>query len=69
MATIIERLLDLIEKKPGLTESELAKVLFGPGSYQQRVNGDCRLLISRNLVERKGLGGPSDPFRYHPIHR
>ena len=64
---IIDRLLRLIQKHPGKTEMELAKALFGPRTYQQRVNSDCHLLINRGLVERRGMGGLSDPFRYYSI--
>ena len=63
--TIADKLLCLIRKHPGNTEGELAEILFGPEAYQQRVNGNCRLLIRRRLVERRGEGGPSDPYRYY----
>ena len=62
---IADVLLFLIEKGPGRTEAELAEAIFGRAGYQQRVNGDCTLLVSRGQVERRGSGGPSDPYRYH----
>lgn len=63
---IVDQLLRLIQRHSGKTEMELATLIFGPKAYQQRVNSDCHLLISRGLVERRGMGGPSDPFRYFP---
>ena len=63
---IADQLLRLIQIRPGKTEIELAEEIFGPEGYQQRVNSDCHLLIGRGLVERRGMGGPSDPFRYYP---
>ena len=57
----------LIQKKPGLTESEIAEEIFGPSARQQRVNPSCRELFQIGRVERRGLGGPGDPFRYYPI--
>ncbi len=66
MSTILDSLRDLITRSPGRTERELAHALFGPGSYQQRVNSDCRLLVSRGVVRREGAGGGSDPYRYYP---
>lgn len=54
----------LIEKGPGRTEAELAEAIFGKHGYQQRVNGDCNLLVNRGLVERRGHGGHADPYRY-----
>ncbi len=34
--------------------------------YQQRVNQDCNLLVDRGRAERRGLGGPGDPYHYYP---
>lgn len=59
-------LLFLIEKGPGRTEAQLAEAIFGNSGYQQRVNGDCWLLESKGYVERRGEGGPSDPYKYFP---
>lgn len=67
MTIIADRVLALIREKPGLTELEIAQSIFGEDAYQQRVNGDCRLLLSRGLVERHGEGGWHDPFRYHAV--
>jgi len=64
MADLSNRLLDLIERRPGMTELEIARALFGPSAVQQSVNGDCRLLVGLGLVERMGVGGPGDPFTY-----
>lgn len=58
-------LLFLIEKSSGRTETQLAEAKFGDSCYQQCVNGDCRLLESKGLVERRGTGGPNDPYKYH----
>ena len=65
--TIADALLFLIENGPGRTESELAEAIFGREGYQQRVNGDCNLLVNRKQVERRGVGGPADRYRYHPM--
>jgi hypothetical protein len=54
----------LIQHGPGRTEAELAEAIYGDKAYQQRVNGDCRLLVDRGVVERRGTGGPGDPFKY-----
>jgi len=59
--------MDIIARHPGLTERELSEKVYGPGGYQQQVNGDCRLLLNRGLVKRHGAGGVSDPFRYYPV--
>lgn len=64
MAQVANRLLDLIEQKPGMAELEIARTLFGRNAVQQSVNPDCRLLVSLGLVERCGVGGPGDPYTY-----
>jgi hypothetical protein len=57
----------LVAKGPGRTERQLAEAIHGSGAYQQQVNQDCQLLVQRNKVERRGDGGPNDPFRYYPM--
>jgi hypothetical protein len=56
----------LIEKGPGRTEIELARAIHGASAYQQLVNQDLSALAYANRVERRGQGGPADPFRYYP---
>ena len=68
MPTIIQVLEFLISNGPGRTEMELAAAIFGDNdkAYQQRVNQDCRMLVNKGVVERRGKGGPADPFKYFP---
>ena len=63
---LVDKLLDVIIKHPGLTARELSEKIHGADGYQQRVNEDCRLLLNRRLVQRRGAGGTSDPYRYYP---
>jgi hypothetical protein len=56
----------LIEKGPGRTQVELAKAIHGPSGYQQQVNQDLDLLVSRGLIERRGKGGAAEPYQYYP---
>lgn len=67
--TVIDDIEELINRKPGLSEVELAAELFGHGARQQRVNPSCRLLSKDGRVVRRGLGGNGDPFRYFPLGR
>ncbi len=57
----------LVAKAPGRTEAQLAEAIFGDAGYQQRVNGDCRLLEAQGRIARRGSGGPNDPFKYYPV--
>jgi len=63
--TLADDILSLVACKPGLTEAEISKHLFGRLGYQQRVNSTCRRLIHEYLIERHGNGGPGHPFSYH----
>ena len=63
--TIGDDILKFVELRPGRTEAEIAAAVIGRKGYQQRVNGDCRLLVDRGLIERRGQGGPGDPYRYY----
>jgi hypothetical protein len=62
--TVSERIEDLVGRRPGLTEAEIARELFAD-PYQQRVNSTCRRLIRERRLRREGRGGPSDPYRYY----
>jgi predicted transcriptional regulator len=66
---ISNRLLDLIERRPGMTELEMARELFGVNAVQQSVNSDCRLLVSLGLVERIDVGGSGDPYTYRTTEK
>ena len=39
-------------KQPGITDRALAEAIFGVGTPQQRVNGECRRLASKGLLSR-----------------
>ena len=63
---LMERIERLIHERPGLTARALAQALFGPDGYAERVTTECRLLAQLGRIARRGEGGPSDPFTYHP---
>ena len=50
--------------RPGMTELEIAKALYGPAAVQQQVNQHCRALLRQGRIKRAGLGGQADPFTY-----
>jgi hypothetical protein len=56
----------LIEHGPGRTELELAKAIHGEAGVQQNVNQDCEALARTGRVERRGVGGLGQPYRYYP---
>jgi hypothetical protein len=64
---LVDKLEHLIREVPGLTATELAQRLFGLDGYHTRVSAECRLLAHLKRVERRGTGGPADPYRYFPL--
>ncbi|HTV37383.1 MAG TPA: hypothetical protein VMF12_13205 [Xanthobacteraceae bacterium] len=63
---LIDDVEELIRKAPGLTATELAERLFGIDGHHARVSAECRLLVHFKRAERRGSGGPADPYRYFP---
>ena len=55
---------DLIHSRPGITELELATIIYGPGMDKGQVNRMCRQLVDEGLVMRAGKGGNFDPYKY-----
>jgi len=62
--TVADKIIDLVRRRPNLTEAELAQQIFGSEGYQQRVNSTCRRLIKQGEIQRHGRGGSNDPYTY-----
>lgn len=62
---IVDEVEVMIGRQPGLTETELAKALYGSNGYPQQVNAACRTLLRRGRIERRGKGY-SEPYTYFP---
>jgi hypothetical protein len=52
MSTLAQQILEAVQKQPGITDRWLAEALFGPGTPQQRVNGECRRMVAQGLIDR-----------------
>jgi len=61
---VASRIVDLVRRRPGMTELEIAKAIYGPGAAQQQINQHCRSLLKQGKVDRNGSGGQADPFTY-----
>lgn len=66
---LIDDVEEAISQTPGLTATEIAHAVFGDNGYQEQVGMACRSLAKLGRVQRAGLGGPGDPFTYHPPPR
>ena len=55
-----------VRQNSGLTAMEITVKVFGRRHpYKQRVNQVCRRLVDAGYLERRGKGGPGNPFTYH----
>lgn len=63
---MLDELERLIHLTPGLRATQLAEALFGVDGYHERVGAACRTLVQLGRAERRGSGGPGDPYTYHP---
>ena len=66
MHLLIDHLVSFIRHHPGHTATQIAEALLGPAGYHQRVGNLLRLLSEAGRIERRGQGGPGDPFKYYP---
>lgn len=57
MSKLKERIIELLRESSGLSDREIADVLFGNGSAQQPVNQTCRALESQGIIIRSKLDG------------
>jgi hypothetical protein len=63
---VIDRLSEQIDRSPGLTATELAEGLFGPGTAASRIQFALSILYGRDRVCRRGEGSRARPYRYFP---
>jgi hypothetical protein len=66
MRMLIDDVERIIEEKPGSTATELALTLYGRDGYQEQINPSLRTLCSLGRIQRCGIGGHVDPYRYFP---
>jgi hypothetical protein len=52
MATLAQQILEAVQNQPGIADRLLAEALFGPGTPQQRVNGESRGMAAFGLLDR-----------------
>ncbi len=53
MTTLTQRIMELLGVSPGLSDREIADMLFGNTANQQPVNQACRNLVSQGLLARR----------------
>ena len=64
--TTADEVINEVRQHSGLTAMEITLNIFGRRHpYKQSVNGVCRRLVEAGHLERRGKGGPGDPFTYY----
>jgi len=64
--TIADKIITALRQHSGLSAVEIAVNIFGRRHpYTQRINHACRRLVDAGRLERRGKGGPGDPFTYY----
>ena len=53
MKSVSERVISTLSVRPGMSDRELAEVIYGPGAIQQLVNGERLHLVNRCVIERR----------------
>jgi hypothetical protein len=64
---LIDDIEKTIQTNPGLTATQIAKVIYGPQGYGEQVRTGCLALLRAGRIERRGRGGSGDPFTYYPV--
>jgi hypothetical protein len=62
---IADDIMNEVRKRSGLTAMEIAVNIFGRRQYYKPVYQECRRLVEAGRLERRGKGGPVDPFTYY----
>lgn len=55
--------------RPGITQLEIARSIYGSTAYQNLVANVCRQLVREGYVSRRGIGGRHDPFTFTWVHK
>lgn len=66
---LVDDVEQLIARNPGLTATQIAARLYGLDGYQERMGLALRQLWRSGRIERRGKGGPGNPFIYHAVIR
>lgn len=59
-----EEVYEVVRDKSGLTEAQIARMIFGRDAYPQQVNRACRILVDTGRLERRGRGTSGYPYTY-----
>lgn len=63
---VAQKIEELVRRRPGMTELDIAKAIYGPAAVQPQINPICRKLVAQGRIERRGAGR-SDPFTYYSV--
>lgn len=64
VTTLVEEVYHVVRDKSGLTEAQIARMIFRRNGYPQQVNPAYRQLVEAERVERHGSGTSWHPYTY-----
>jgi len=62
MATVEQKIVEVVSRIPGLSQTQIAREIYGPDGYQQQVNQHLSVLVGRGLIKKEG----DSRFKYYP---
>lgn len=62
MATVEQKIVEVVSRIPGLSQTQIAREIYGPDGYQQQVNQHLSVLVGRGLIKKEG----DSRFKYFP---
>ena len=61
------KVMEVVERRPGITDRELSESVFGTRHRVQQINGECRHLKNLGRLERKKIG--DQPIGNWPVRQ
>ena len=66
--SITEQVKQIIRQNPGLTATQLTRIMRGHDGYQERIDPTLRDLLEQGHIQRRGTGGPGSPYTYYTVN-
>jgi hypothetical protein len=70
--TLADFVIEIMRRRPGITDRQLAEAIFGTPQRVQQINSECRHLENIGRLERKKVGDEpigNWPLREKPLLR
>jgi hypothetical protein len=58
------KICEIIHARPGVTNGQIARVIYGSVEAQSQIMRICRELLAEGRIHRVGSGSANNPYRY-----